>query len=124
MDKNRTNDYVEDFFKDTGYKAMLVFNDLEKTNTDCIDQLKLVIEDFKKQNIAIYPLTASKYEDVEQFTLQYGLDIPFYYGDKTNLKSIIRSNPGVVLLKGNIVWKNWPSTRLPDEEELNAIFTR
>lgn len=124
MDNTRTNDYVDDFFQDSGYKAMLVFNDLEKTNTDCIDQLKLVIEDFKKRNIAIYPLTASKYEDVAQFTLQYGLDIPFYYGDKTNLKSIIRSNPGVVLLKGNTVWKNWPSTRLPDEEELNTIIAK
>ena len=66
-------------------------------------------------------LLASKAENVDAFSKRHNLNIPFYYGDKTNLKSIIRSNPGLVLLQKNTVIENWPSTRLPSEEDLISV---
>ncbi|MEN8696512.1 MAG: hypothetical protein ABF321_02870, partial [Bacteroidia bacterium] len=80
---------------------------------DAMQDLKEIIKTCKTEGIAIYPLTASASEKVDAFRHKHQLDIPFYYGDKTNLKSIIRSNPGLVLFEGNVVEKNWPSTRLP-----------
>jgi len=121
MDVDRTNDYVEDFYADSGYKVLLVFSDIEKTNTQAVDEIKSIIRFCNKNEITLYPLTASKSEDVNSFIKKYELNIPFYYGDKTNLKSIIRSNPGLVLLQKNTVIENWPSTRLPSEKELTSI---
>jgi hypothetical protein len=121
MDVDRTNDYVEDFYSDSGYKLLIVFNDIEKSNSQSIDQLKNIIRFCKENEISMYPLTASKAENVDAFSKRHNLNIPFYYGDKTNLKSIIRSNPGLVLLQKNTVIENWPSTRLPSEEDLISV---
>ncbi len=117
MDDTRSNDYVEDFFADTSHKLLLVFNEIDKADVATMSELKELIAACKKENIAIYPLTASASDKVEAFRHEHQLDIPFYFGDKTNLKSIIRSNPGVVLFEGNVVKETWPSTRLPSVKQ-------
>jgi len=117
MDESRNNDYVDDFFaNDSTHKILIVINEIQNANVAAMDELKTIIKICKKEGIEIYPLTASNVETVEAFRHEHQLDIPFYYGDKTNLKSIIRSNPGLVLFEGNVVKKNWPSTRLPSEK--------
>ncbi len=114
MDESRDNDYADDFFaNDSTRKILIVINEVENANADAMQDLKEIIKTCKTEGIAIYPLTASASEKVDAFRHKHQLDIPFYYGDKTNLKSIIRSNPGLVLFEGNVVEKNWPSTRLP-----------
>lgn len=114
MDETRSNDYVDDFFaNDSTHKILVVINEVEKANLDAMKELREIIAACKKEGIQIYPLTASSNDKVDVFRHEHQLDIPFYYGDKTNLKSIIRSNPGLVLFDGNVVKKNWPSTRLP-----------
>lgn len=114
MDETRSNDYVEDFFADENYKLLLVINDVELANKEAIPQLKELITVARENNVSLYPLTASGTNQVEAFEKETKLGVPYYYGDKTNLKSIIRSNPGLVLLNPeNVVVENWPSTRLP-----------
>jgi uncharacterized membrane protein YphA (DoxX/SURF4 family) len=114
MDETRSNDYVQDFFDEENYKLLIVINDVELANTKAIPALKEIITVAKENNVSIYPLTASGTEQVEAFEQENKLGLPYYYGDKTNLKSIIRSNPGLVLINAeNEVVRNWPSTRLP-----------
>ena len=125
MDESRTNDYAEDFFSDKeAYKILIVMNDVNEANVESLTKLKEIIKYCRDNGIDIYPLTASNSEVVEAFRHENQLDIPFYYGDKTNLKSIIRSNPGLVLFKGNVVVKNWPSTRLPSQKRFAKKATQ
>lgn len=122
MDVDHTNDYIDDFYSDSGFKLLIVFNDIEKSDNESIDELKSITRFCNENQITIYPLTASKTQNVEEFSKKHNLNIPFYYGDKTNLKSIIRSNPGLVLLQKNVVIENWPSTRLPSEKQLSKLI--
>lgn len=125
MDESRNNDYVDDFFgNDSTHKIMIVMNDVSKANVASIDKLKEIIEFCKTSGIDLYPLTASNSEVVDAFRHEHQLDFPFYYGDKTNLKSIIRSNPGLVLMEGNVVKKNWPSTRLPSVKRFSKVVSK
>ncbi len=114
MDEGRTNDYVDVFFADSGFKLLLVLSEVESANTKNMEELREILRACKKNKVKVYPLTASSQEDVDIFRHEHQLDMPFYYGDKTNLKSIIRSNPGLLLFKDNIVHNIWPSTRLPN----------
>jgi hypothetical protein len=41
-----------------------------------------------------------------------------FYADAVPLKSMVRSNPGLILLKDGIVIKKWPSSALPDYNQL------
>jgi uncharacterized membrane protein YphA (DoxX/SURF4 family) len=117
MDGDRNNDYVDEFFADSAHKLLVVMNEVERANVKSIDELKAILKECKRNKIKVYTLTASAKEEVEAFKTKNGLDISFYYGDKTNLKSIIRSNPGVLLLDGNVVKNTWPSTRLPSPKK-------
>jgi hypothetical protein len=47
-----------------------------------------------------------------------GAEYPFAIMDDTTLKTIIRSNPGVVLLKDGVVINKWNTNDLPDEYQL------
>lgn len=124
MDETRSNDYVEDFFADTTHKVLIVMNEVQNANTESISELKDIIKYCQENDIEIYPLTASSSETVDEFRHEHQLSVPFYYGDKTNLKSIIRSNPGLVLFDGNVVKKNWPSTRLPSIKKFNKAIDK
>lgn len=118
MDEDQSNDYVEDFFNSSRFKILLVINDVEQANLRALPKIKELLDAWIEAGHEVYPLTASEASMVEAFRHEHQLDIPFYYGDKTNLKSIIRSNPGIVLVDSSTVIKTWPSTRLPKVKTL------
>jgi uncharacterized membrane protein YphA (DoxX/SURF4 family) len=118
MDESMSADYVEDFFNSSKYKIMIVMNDLEQSRLSAMPKIKELVTAWTEAGYEVFPLTASPVEEVDVFRHEHQLDFPFYYGDKTNLKSIIRSNPGLVLVDSATVVKTWPSTRLPSVKKL------
>ena len=47
-----------------------------------------------------------------------GAEYPFYITDGTTLKTVIRSNPGLLLLRHGVVINKWSHNGLPTAEEL------
>ena len=47
-----------------------------------------------------------------------GAEYPFCNVDETTLKTMIRSNPGLMLLKEGTIIRKWSHNRLPDISEL------
>ena len=61
----------------------------------------------------------TKYNDpanVDDFKSKVGADYPFWTGDDIMLKTIIRSNPGVVLMKDGKIVNKWHHNKLPSFE--------
>ena len=61
-------------------------------------------------------------EKLEQFKAATGSDYPFTTGDDILLKTIVRSNPGVVLLKNGKIIQKWHYKKLPSYEEIEAAY--
>ena len=60
----------------------------------------------KTNGYEVIGLTASGPDEQSQISTSNGLDFPFYFCDETALKTIVRSNPGVLVLdKGTIKQK-------------------
>jgi len=57
-------------------------------------------------------------EGITEFQKQAGTKYPFYTADDILLKTIVRSNPGIVLLKDGEVIKKWHYKKLPKFEEI------
>ena len=55
---------------------------------------------------------------LEDFRRAIRADYPFYRGDDILLKTIIRSNPGVVLMKNGVIVNKWHHSKLPAFEEI------
>ena len=74
----------------------------------------------RRNGYGFYGLTASTDKAIKHWRDVTGAEYPFYTTDGTTLKTIIRSNPGLVLLyKGTIINK-WSHNDLPKQAELNA----
>jgi len=111
---NQDNNYIDDFWL-TETKLLLVIHDVKKANGDAMKKVNALAKQWKAEGYEFWALTASSNDEVEEFRHEHQIsEFEFYYGDNTNLKSIIRSNPGLLLITDtSVVTKVWPSTRLP-----------
>ena len=79
---------------------------LEKFSSKAIENMKFSAEKAKNNGFKIIGLTASSVEDRNTFIKTNSLSFEFYACDETALKTVVRSNPGAIVLKaGNIVDK-------------------
>ncbi|MEX0965934.1 MAG: BT_3928 family protein [Bacteroidia bacterium] len=110
---------TQKFFSQPGYRFMIVQYDIANSNESVQAELNVLIEKMVKDyGLRVWALTSSPASDVSEYRQKYNVPYPFFTGDATTLKTIIRSNPGLLLLDGNTVIAKWPSTSLPDEEEV------
>lgn len=117
----KTNDYIDDFFS-SDQKLLAVMYDLKQTNTSSLKRLKEIAKKWEADGKVFWALTASSPEEAEAFRHEHQLNFEFHFGDNTNLKSIIRSNPGLVMVKDTcLVVRSWPSTRLPKYKKIAKI---
>ena len=79
---------------------------IEKFSTNAIEKMNQSAEKAKGKGYKIIGLTASSDEDKANFIKKNNLFFDFYTCDETALKTIVRSNPGAILLKsGDVVDK-------------------
>ena len=78
----------------------------------------------RKDGYNAFVVTAATEEMVKDFVKDGGPDIPYYNSDDITLKAIIRSNPGVVLLKDGKIIKKWHYKNLPSYEEIKRKYLK
>jgi hypothetical protein len=85
---------------------MIIAYDLRKSNYKAFPELPEVITKAKKDGYKVIGMSASGPDQTDKLVKEYELDTEFYFTDETTLKTIIRSNPGVLVLeKGTIKQK-------------------
>lgn len=86
--------------------VMVIAYDLQRTEEEAYAALKEVTDLAMDQGYRVIGMSASDEESAEAIRNRHGLDFPFYFTDMTTLKTIVRSNPGVLVLReGTIVQK-------------------
>ena len=113
------SDITRDILEDTKYTFLLLVSSLEDADDGEIDKINDLYDYASAYGYNFYCITASSDSAIAVWQDNTGADYPFYKMDETTIKTIIRGNPGIVLLHdGIIIWKRLPS-HLPDEAELN-----
>jgi len=108
----------DDILAEEAYVLLVVFYDIEKANASAMKKVNKFVEDAENDGIYVYGLTASSYDQVEDFKLENQVPITFYSADETMLKTTVRSNPGIILLKKGTVVGKWHYNDLPEFLEL------
>lgn len=86
--------------------VMVIAYDLKKTNTKAFAEVKKVTDVALKNGYKVIGMSASNAEQSSVLIKKYALDFEFYFTDQTTLKTIVRSNPGVLVLNtGTITQK-------------------
>ncbi len=119
MDEYGSN-LVERILSDRGYTLLMISHDLEKADAQALQlasqwsELELLADDF-----TFMAVSASSTQEVESLSSLNGLSYPFYAGDEIMLKTMVRSNPGFILISnGNIIGK-WGFRDFPSLSELD-----
>jgi len=111
------NDVTPMIVENPDLQFVLVAEYLDETSLKKIEEINKFIESCNEQGIAFVTLTSSIPEEVEAFKSKYKLETEFYFSDDISLKSMIRSNPGLILLKEGVVLDKWHYNDFPKFEE-------
>ena len=63
-------------------------------------------------------LTASLEDQIKKFKKQNGAEFPFYQSDEITLKTIVRANPGLILLNHGTIHDKWHNNDIPPPVEM------
>ncbi len=106
-------EYTDSIFLSDTYKLVLVQIKISESRSGVGQQLEALSKEWMNQQHEYWALTASNLEEANAFKTQYNLPFTYYNMDGTPIKSMVRSNPGLILLKKDKVIKKWSAYNLP-----------
>lgn len=115
-------DVTDKILADSTYSMLMVAYNLNKANEEALKQANKIAQYFNQNNLGFYCLSASVSSDINHLKNELKLDYDFYTTDETTLKTVVRANPGFVLLKNGNIIKKWHYRDMPDVDELKEIM--
>ena len=116
-----SDDATCDIITDTSYVFMAIHYDLLQSNPKNQSKVNAVYEFAQKQGYAFYGATSSLEDVIAKYSEDYGATYPFVSADDILLKTIVRSNPGLVLMKNGKIIDKWHHNDIPTIEDLQKI---
>ena len=113
-------DITEAVLGSQGYTFLLVAPHLENADDSQFDRLNSIYEYCLENGYQFYCLTASTQRGIGRWQDITGAEYPFCNTDETTLKTVIRSDPGLLLLNDGVIIRKWSHNTLPSDEELGA----
>lgn len=110
-------DVTDRILDEEGYTFLLVSPQIENADDLNFGDIDMIYEYCTRYGYPFYCLTASGSEAIQRWRDITGAEYEFLHTDATVLKTVIRSNPGLVLIKGGVVLWKWSHNDLPDLNE-------
>lgn len=110
---------IKDFFLyDENYTFIVIAYNLQKTNREGMEKMAALAIEAKTGGYQFIGLTASSPDNYESFTNETGAQFDFFNTDEVTLKTIIRSNPGLIVLKKGTIVRKYHFNDVPKPEDL------
>jgi hypothetical protein len=113
------NNYNEELLSSPFYSLVIVAWNLEATNPDAVNRINaLAMNLTQNYNTRIIFLTSNAPEQTQKFAKDHKLISELFYADGVPLKTMVRANPGIILLKNGTVVNKWHFHNMPKYEDL------
>jgi uncharacterized membrane protein YphA (DoxX/SURF4 family) len=123
--ETRDGDNIYDFFLyDEQYVFMLVAYDITASDRRNQDKINTLATWAMEQGFSFICLTSSLFEVCDQFAAETGAPYEFFHADEIDLKTMIRSNPGLLVLKGGTIVAKYSRNQIPTVEEFRSGFLK
>lgn len=113
-------DRTMEILEDTAAVFLLISPNLTEASDERIDEINNAYDYAQERELQFYCLTGSTPEEINLWIDYTGAEYPFLYADATVLKTIVRANPGLILLKGGNILMKWHYNDISPEEAFNA----
>ncbi len=117
-------DLTDEILADSQYVFMLVSPWLDRADDSSMDLINEIYDYSVEYGYRFFCVTASTDDAILGWRENTGAEYPFLLADEITLKTMIRYNPGLILLKNGVVLQKWSANDLPDEYQLNAPLDR
>ena len=113
-------DITEQVLTKKGYTFLLVSPRLAVADDSNFGDIDQIYEYAEENGADFYCVTASANDEIERWRDLTGAEHQFCNADETTLKTMIRSNPGLMLLKDGTIIGKWSHNTLPQTDDLTA----
>ena len=113
-------DITEQVLTKRGYTFLLVSPRLAVADDSNFGDIDQIYEYAEENGADFYCVTASANDEIERWRDLTGAEYQFCNADETTLKTMIRSNPGLMLLKDGTIIGKWSHNALPQTDDLTA----
>ncbi len=116
------NNYTSYIIENPDYQLVLTTYDLEKANSGGMIKASELFHSINRNDISYALLSSSGIDVIQNFEEVYQMDYEVYFADDIELKAMIRSNPGLMLLHNGVVLEKWHFNDFPDKKELEEVI--
>ncbi|MCX6285932.1 MAG: DoxX family protein [Bacteroidetes bacterium] len=108
------NDVTASILQNPDFQFLLIIYNLPETNSDAILHFLPFYKKAQADGKTFICITSAMPDDVRKFRMAHGAAFDFYNADDVILKTIVRSNPGLILLKDGVVIDKWAFRDFPE----------
>lgn len=109
---------TEEILEDDNHTILAVAYNLNQSDTQYQPAINRLAEYAREKGIRFYGLTSSSERDIEAYKKRNHVPYEFCTADEIQLKTMIRSNPGVIILREGTILDKWAGKDVPDVKEL------
>ena len=113
-------DVTEELLSHEGYLFLFFSEDLTRANDDDINVIHELYDYAQEYGYPFYAITASSPREITEWCDNSGAEYPFYYMDRTTIRTIQRANPFLMIIKDGVIYHKYYISQLPDEDLLVA----
>ena len=116
------DDIIDFFLYADNYVFMLIAYDLSKSSLKSQEKINTLANWALGNEMEFICLTSSLPGDSEAFARENGAPYEFFNTDEITLKTIVRSNPGLMVVKDGIIVAKYHYNDIPSPEEFQQNF--
>ena len=117
-------DITDSVLNNSNYTFLVVAYNLDNAKASGLDKINELAKIAKETGINVYGMTSSTSEKVNELNQSWNFTYDYHTTDEITLKTIVRSNPGLLLLKDGVIVNKWHYNNLPKADKLeNSILS-
>ncbi|MRT92844.1 BT_3928 family protein [Ancylomarina sp. 16SWW S1-10-2] len=113
-------DITDQVLTDPSYTFLFISRHLSEIDIKGIEQINELASWANNHDYNFICLTASSEDKIKTFKEDHPLNFDFYATDEIQLKTMIRSNPGLMLLQNGTILNKWHWQDIPKTTEIKA----
>jgi uncharacterized membrane protein YphA (DoxX/SURF4 family) len=119
-------DISEQILDNPNAHFMIIIHDLKKVNKSVFaTKIAILQKEAEAKGIEFYAVIGKAgMDEINEFKKDMDVDFPFYMADDILLKTIVRSNPGIVLWKDGKILHKWHHRHLPSLEVISTEYLK
>lgn len=115
-DAKNGEDLTESILRDSNYTFILTMPNAEEADDGSNDRINDLYDDCRDKGYKFYAVVPT-YEDsasIGNWIDRTGASYPILQSDESTIKAMVRSNPGLILLKSGEIINKWSNNNLPE----------